>query len=217
MKQNLFKKVLIVCLVLIIGIITGYKLKTYYNNSLKDNSSVNIDNTYQKQSSHRIVSDNHTNISHNNMRFPINWRLSSENVPYPDIQNLSNLNILVSVKQQRVFIRNGNQILYTMYCSTGTPSEPSPIGHFHIQSERGRTFYNPKTNMGANYWVSFKDNGVYLFHSVPINANGQYIISEAQKLGKQSGSHGCVRLSVSDAKWFYQNIPNGTPVTITQK
>lgn len=217
MKRNLFKKALIVCLVLIIGIVTGYKLKVYYNNSLKDNSSVNIENAYKKQSLHCVTPTNHTNINHNNMRFPINWRLSSENIPYPDIQKIANLNVLVSVKQQRVFIRNGNQVLYTMYCSTGTPNEPTPIGSFHIQNERGRTFYNPKTNMGANYWVSFKDHGVYLFHSVPINANGQYILSEAQKLGKQSGSHGCVRLSVSDAKWFYQSIPNGTPVTITQK
>ncbi|WP_396133693.1 L,D-transpeptidase family protein, partial [Faecalibacillus intestinalis] len=27
--------------------------------------------------------------------------------------------------------------------------------------------------------------------------------------------HGCVRLSVPDAKWFYENIKEGTKVVIT--
>ena len=36
---------------------------------------------------------------------------------------------------------------------------------------------------------------------------------EGNKLG-QPASHGCVRLTVADAEWFYNQIPEGTPVTI---
>src|SRR5699024_11470649 len=75
-------------------------------------------------------------------------------------------------------------------------------------------FYNAQSGEGANYWVSFKDHGIYLFHTVPVDANGNYVVSEAEQLGKSSNSHGCVRLSVADAKWFYENIKTGTKVVV---
>ena len=65
--------------------------------------------------------------------------------------------------------------------------------------------------MGANWWVSFY--GDYLFHTVPTDSDGNYIVSEAEKLGRPA-SHGCLRLTVSDAKWIYDNIPDGTTVVI---
>ena len=36
---------------------------------------------------------------------------------------------------------------------------------------------------------------------------------EGAKLG-QPASHGCVRLTVADAQWFYDQVPDGTLVTI---
>ena len=89
----------------------------------------------------------------------------------------------------------------------------TPLGDYVIENERGDNFYTPRFGEGANYWVSFKDHGVYLFHSVPTDKDGNYIESEAQKLGNPA-SHGCIRMSVSDSKWFYENIPTGTPVKV---
>ena len=67
--------------------------------------------------------------------------------------------------------------------------------------------------MGADYWVGFIGTQ-YLFHPVPTGVSfGDYFPSESQKLG-QRASHGCVRLSVADAQWFYNSIPDGTPVHI---
>ncbi|WP_083756630.1 L,D-transpeptidase [Candidatus Desulforudis audaxviator] len=34
-----------------------------------------------------------------------------------------------------------------------------------------------------------------------------------EKLG-QPVSHGCVRLSLADAKWFFHHVPNGTMIVI---
>jgi len=66
--------------------------------------------------------------------------------------------------------------------------------------------------MGADYWVQF--SGSYLFHSVPTGeAFGDYLPEEGAKLG-QPASHGCVRLTVADAQWFYDQVPDGTLVTI---
>ena len=50
---------------------------------------------------------------------------------------------------------------------------------------------------------------------MPTDENGNYITSEAKKLGKKASSHGCVRLSVADAKWLYNNVTTGTKVVIT--
>lgn len=143
------------------------------------------------------------------------WQHSSERHAYPDINRYPRLWILVSKKKQRVYLINHGHVLYTMYASTGTGKNNTPTGTYHIQAERGLSFYNAKSGEGARYWVSWKNHGEYLFHSVPVNRRGQYIISEARSLGQTANSHGCVRLSVPDAKWMYQNIPQGTKVVIT--
>ena len=57
--------------------------------------------------------------------------------------------------------------------------------------------------------------GGYLFHSAwyHVNGNKQTLsVSEYRKLG-QNASHGCVRLTVADAKWIYDNC-NGSTVTV---
>lgn len=65
--------------------------------------------------------------------------------------------------------------------------------------------------VGARYWVRFYEE--YLFHAVPMDVNGNYLLHEAEKLGSKA-SHGCIRLSVSDAIWFYEQIPTGAKVRV---
>lgn len=145
------------------------------------------------------------------------WQHSSENKDYPDVNQYPHLWILVSKRHQRVYLINRGKVLYTMYASTGTgKSDHTLSGWYHIQAERGNSFYNSKSGEGANYWVSWKNHGEYLFHSVPVDRHGNYVISEANKLGKTAASHGCVRLSIPDARWLFQNIKQGTRVIITQ-
>lgn len=143
----------------------------------------------------------------------INWQAPSEKIPYPKWNKLKNAWIYVSTKRQKVYIHGNGKVQYIMNCSTGTKSSPTPKGTFHIQAQRGYSFYNASSREGAHYWVSWLDHGIYLFHSVPTNSNGKYIKSEAQKLG-QPASHGCVRLSVADAHWMYKTVPYGTKVVI---
>ncbi|MGM0216006.1 L,D-transpeptidase [Enterococcus sp. AZ109] len=123
----------------------------------------------------------------------------------------------VSINDQKVYFKRGDEILYTMNCSTGLEGESAtPLGEFVIEPERGETFYNQATGEGANYWVSWRDHGVYLFHTVPIDENGNYIESEAETLGVRPSSHGCIRLSVPDAKWIYDTVPMGMRVVVRE-
>ncbi|GEL14958.1 L,D-transpeptidase [Pediococcus cellicola] len=143
----------------------------------------------------------------------VNWQKSSEVKPYPDLTKYTDVWLDVSIAKQRVYIRNKQTRLYTMYASTGE-NNSTPTGTYHIQAERGEFFYNAQSKEGAKYYVSWKDHGIYLFHSVPTDQQGKFLVNEAEKLGKKANSHGCVRLSVPDAKWLYTHIKEGTKVVI---
>ncbi|WP_027106430.1 L,D-transpeptidase [Ligilactobacillus ceti] len=159
-----------------------------------------------------------------NMRVPIDYQKSSQTIPYPNIANTPDVWVKVRIKKNRVYIMSGQKVIYTMYTSagrlqknqkTGKVTSLTPTGTFYLEPEKGLHFYNPRFKDGAKFYSSFKDHGVYLFHTVPTDINGDYIIKEAQKLGKEPASAGCVRLSIPDAKWFYHNMPVGTKVVIT--
>lgn len=103
-----------------------------------------------------------------------------------------------------------------MLCSTGTGTgnsdEATPVGTFYVSN---RWDWGAMVgNVYARYVVQFY--GDYLFHSVPYKEykNPKSMpAKEYNKLGKDA-SHGCVRLSIMDAKWVYDNIPRGTKVTV---
>lgn len=130
------------------------------------------------------------------------------------LKQRKNLWIDCNLSQQRVYIKDGDQVLKVMVTSSGLDTNPdnsTPRGTFQI-GQRDTWFYNAQEKEGGMYWVSFKGLE-FLFHSVPMDQNQQIIQSEADKLG-QKASHGCLRLSVPDAKWFYDNIPPETKVVI---
>lgn len=140
----------------------------------------------------------------------INWRNPSGG-PHPNLAEYSNLRVVVNTAQQRVYVQSGGNTIYTMIVSTGMDGS-TPQGDYVIYG-RGTHFFNGNEQMGADYWVSFLNN-VYLFHSVPTRVEqGDYIASEAEKLGEPA-SHGCVRLTVADSQWLYEQLPDGTPVHI---
>lgn len=148
------------------------------------------------------------------------WELSSEVGAYPDLTKFTNLSLDVSISQNITYLKSNNNTIYTFYSSAGVDNT-TPTGTFATQAETSPNFYNSSEGEGANYAVSWLEHGIYLFHSVPTDANGNYIVSEAEKLGKSPASHGCVRLSVSDSNWLYNQalsgaLPVGTPVIISQ-
>lgn len=130
---------------------------------------------------------------------------------HPSLGEVEDLSIEVSLADQRVYVMSGDAAVYAMVCSTGL-DDSTPSGTYYVQN-RGPEFYNASEGMGGNYWVSWSGSGSYLFHTVPTDESGEYIVSEAEKLG-QPASHGCIRLSIPDAQWLYDELPRGTVVRI---
>ncbi len=109
-----------------------------------------------------------------------------------------------------VIVRRGNEPIKVMLASGGAPGRETPPGIYHIVN-RGLQFFSYKYGEGAIFWVRFMDN--YLFHSIPRDSDWRLKEEELDKLGGPA-SHGCVRLKDEDAKWFYENVPDGTMVII---
>lgn len=97
-----------------------------------------------------------------------------------------------------------------MRCSVGTSGGcETVVGNFTVQG--GSEWMYMEGNVWAQYATRFY--GPYLFHSVPYysQSNADLEYNDYNKLGSPA-SLGCVRLCVSDARWIYYTIPNGTPV-----
>ncbi len=126
----------------------------------------------------------------------------------------------VSTKDQRVYVYAWENDDYTnkvktMVCSTGLNKTPTPKGTYSgLNTGPGaRWHYFKKFNCYAQY--AYYIQGDIMFHSVLYNSKSEKSLSKSsvRNLGKKA-SHGCVRLSVEDAKWIWNNCPPGTTVVV---
>ena len=100
-------------------------------------------------------------------------------------------------------------------CATGTTSNPSPLGTFTLSGRKSAHCKFPKWGGGEARWWT-KINGDIAFHSVLYSSSSDdstLKVSSLTGLGKR-GSHGCIRLTVADAKWIYDHVQEGMQVWI---
>lgn len=111
-------------------------------------------------------------------------------------------------KYTYIFKKNNDKWiqLYKWICTVGKPSTPTIKGIFYITGRKpgfGTEDYSVK------YATRIIDG--YYYHSILYDKTGSYVIDG--RLG-MALSHGCIRLLTNNAKWIYDNIPNGTTVVI---
>ena len=98
-----------------------------------------------------------------------------------------------------------------MVCSTGKATPTS--GTYTIPNREWDrwTWGQMVGNVWAQYYVRIK--GSILFHSVPYTSKDKSTLEywEYDKLGTKA-SAGCIRLTVQDAKWIYDNCKDGSKV-----
>lgn len=139
------------------------------------------------------------------------WNKSSEKKAYPSLRTVKRLNLRVSILGDRTYVRSGKKVLYTMYSSAGRivyGRSLTPTGIYHTNHYHPRRFASGLYPVG---WIG----QLYLFHSTPTYPwSDHFIMREARKLGKKPASHGCIRLTVKDAKWLHDHLPYHTKVII---
>ena len=99
-------------------------------------------------------------------------------------------------------------------CSTGTKAFPSTLGTFTLTERRALWASFPKWGNGtAQYWTQINES--IAFHSVIYEDYDATKLntSSFRKLGSRA-SHGCIRLTLPDARWIYNNCGPGTQVWI---
>ena len=101
-----------------------------------------------------------------------------------------------------------------MLCSTGKVGTDSDPGDWVMNGRKATWCYFPKWGGYARYWTRI--NSSIAFHSVIYHSvsTKDMKTSSYRALGSRA-SHGCIRLTVADAKWIYDNCGEGTVVHIT--
>lgn len=101
----------------------------------------------------------------------------------------------------------------SMICSVGLNNR-TPLGTYKISEKyKWRKLFGDDVDVYGYYTTRIV--GHILFHSVPYTAKSNDMLWENQynRLGSPA-SKGCIRLSVADAKWIYDNCRAGTIVEI---
>lgn len=116
---------------------------------------------------------------------------------------------------------SGSTPIKAMICSTGA-GNATPTGTFSA----GQKILYHQLNGPTWGWYCTRlaPTSDILFHSVPMtnpvapnnyrDAATSLFASKYNLLGQQASS-GCIRMTVADAKWMYNNVPTGTPIIIS--
>lgn len=100
-------------------------------------------------------------------------------------------------------------------CSTGTKTYPTPLGTFTLSGKRSKYCEFPNWGGGQGRWWTDID-GTNAFHSVLYSDSSDPMTlktSTFNNLGKRA-SHGCIRLTLADAKWIYEHVEPGMQLWI---
>ncbi|MGN0435181.1 MAG: L,D-transpeptidase family protein [Wujia sp.] len=119
----------------------------------------------------------------------------------------TNFLMTVDAKNHAVFIFQGGKgnwyPIRVMTCSTGLDITPTKLGHFSVKA-KGYSFGEGFT---CYYYTQY--SGPYLFHSITYYQDTFRPQDPTLGTGR---SHGCIRLSLENAKWIYDYVPRGTTV-----
>jgi lipoprotein-anchoring transpeptidase ErfK/SrfK len=115
---------------------------------------------------------------------------------------------------QMTITRNG-KVEKTMPMSMGMPGHDTPNGTYYVLEKfpdivmDSATYGVPNTSaqgykVHVQLAVRFDNSGNFV-HSAPWSVDDQ---------GKRNVSHGCINISPSNAKWFFDNFGSGDPVVV---
>ncbi len=138
-----------------------------------------------------------------------------EPTPLPYFFEVDVANQAVKVWKYNRSTKDYSDLDRAFICATGTKKYPSPLGTFTLSGRRAAHCKFPTWGGGeARWWTKITEE--IAFHSVLYGDSGNDMtlkVSSFKGLGNR-GSHGCIRLTVADAQWIYENAKAGMKVWI---
>jgi lipoprotein-anchoring transpeptidase ErfK/SrfK len=116
---------------------------------------------------------------------------------------------------QMTITRNGN-VEQTFPMSMGKPGHDTPDGTYYVQDK-----FSDIVMDSATYGVPDDSADGYRVHvqlAVQFDNSGNFVHSAPWSVadqGKRNVSHGCINISPSNAKWFFDNFGIGDPIVVT--
>lgn len=113
----------------------------------------------------------------------------------------------IDISQQTITAFEGDKPLKTVLVSTGVAAHPTPLGTFQVYLKIAS-----QTMVGGVGAESYRLPNVpwIMYFQGGNSIHGTYW---HKNFGRPM-SHGCVNLTIPDAKWFYDWAPLGTPVVV---
>lgn len=109
----------------------------------------------------------------------------------------------VNIATQRLRAWQGNVVVVETRISTGKPGHETPVGQFSAGPIKARRHYSSLYNAAP------------MPYSVQVNGN--IFIHGFDSVPDYPASHGCIRVpldSGNPARWFYEWVESGTPISI---
>ena len=111
--------------------------------------------------------------------------------------------LTIRLKSQRFEYREGGALILAGEISSGSPAHPTPRGKFKVLSKN-------KDKRSGSY-TNYFDSPTPMPYAIQFN--GPYYLHEGWLPG-HADSHGCVRLHYDDARFVFERIRVGDPVTV---
>lgn len=232
-KKNKIIILIAICIVAVIGIIffkhskkietstTSEPEEQNYSKKIEENSyndiiNNSISNEIKNEVNENIISNENQNKKNNNENKQNNTsndknEVQQSSTKYPTGKTKYYIKVNYGANAVTIYKKDENGYysipVKAMVCSCGTATPKSGV----YKTSKG---YEWGTLEGGTFGrYSTRITGGILFHSVPYTSESEDSLEywEYDKLGT-TASLGCVRLSVADTKWIFDNCEVGTQV-----
>lgn len=130
----------------------------------------------------------------------------------PTLGSMGKKHIVVSIRSQRMYVYENNQLIWNWVASTGEPERPTVPGRYRIQNKIPNARSNVWT-LWMPYWM-----GIYWAGSVENGIHGQVTFDRGGRLWDgllgRPITFGCVMISDANAATLFNWAEIGTPVSI---
>jgi lipoprotein-anchoring transpeptidase ErfK/SrfK len=116
----------------------------------------------------------------------------------------------VDNRTKKMTVKRDGRVLRTMLVSLGKPSTPSSSGALVVMSRDSKYRFDTRREIPNGYVVDVR-------YAMRLTWQGEFVHAAPWSdgaRGRRNISHGCVNLGTADARWLYDNIRVGDPVTI---
>ncbi len=151
-------------------------------------------------------------------------RISSGTPPPPAAQGHL---IVVSLSKQALYAYLNGHLVYTTLVTSGMPQLYTPTGTWHVYAKvTNVTFHSPWAPGSPYYYkpefvhyvLEYDSPYIYVHDSTwrSVFGPGTNYPHRDPKFGYETGSHGCVNVSLNAAAWLYGWAPIGTTVQVVR-